>query len=128
MTGVVGSEKRTIGNLSRHIWEKVAMVLRRSSVEVIFVDVSASCCSPCPSGLVMYASYVKHVRETQQHIDEEGNDAGGGGEVSQVGVRRGGKSNMSIVFLSLPQKCCLGGLSCMGADVCLGFPAGQLLV
>ena len=78
MPGGVASRTRTNGNHSRHMYERTVVKLRIGT-EDIFVDVDASCSGPCALVLVSCTSYIKHVSETQYHIYEEGNDAGGGG-------------------------------------------------
>ena len=96
--GVVPSEIRTNENPSIHTSGRTGVVLSVSTV-LVFGEVGVLCGCPCASIMARSTSYIANVSETQYHIYEEGNDAGGGGEASQVGVRREGKSNMSIVFL-----------------------------
>ena len=76
---MVTSETRTNEKRSSHMHDGTAVMLRIGT-EDDFIDVSAPCCGPCASVMVC-TSYINYVSETQNHIYEEGNDAG-------VGVRR----------------------------------------
>ena len=68
------------------------MVLRsRWSIEVAAGAACALCCRrPCRTRLVLYTSYITHVRTSQKHVYDEGDKARGRDMALYVGVRGGG--------------------------------------